>query len=255
MNDLPRLKMTSNHAACRLLLESALEDHSASGAAERALQALNLGAAAAAAASAGAAHAGTSSSAASHFVGSIVIKWLGLGLLAGVTTLVSAEQAVRKLSEPQPVPATVSHRIGRSTAPPSIPHVERVTAAPPAASESQSRALPASTTARHAEAFAASAPDLPSSPTSDLVADPVQDLRTIRRALAEHAPARALALLNEFVTHYPTSTLLEEAAVLRFDAWLALDSAQARAAGEAFLRRYPRSAYAERVQLKLLSLP
>ena len=77
---------------------------------------------------------------------------------------------------------------------------------------------------------------------------------TIRRALADHAPARALSLLDAFVARHPASSLLEEAAVLRFDALLASSSSEARAQGQDFVRRYPHSAYAERVRVKLSEL-
>jgi len=251
MNDPSRLRITSDQVACRLLLESALEDHSAPGAAERALCALSVGAAATAAA----VHAGASSSVGggSQFASGLVVKWLGLGLLAGVTTVVSAEQAVRVVSDLRATSAVPLQPAGRSQLR-QAPR-EAVTAsvtgttelAPPPVSEpAQPRA----------ESHALRAPDPPSppEPTSEVGAAPLQELHAVRRALAERDPTRALSLLDAFGARYPSSSLLEEAAVLRFDAWLALDASRARADGEAFLRHYPRSAYAERVRVRLLEI-
>jgi hypothetical protein len=121
-------------------------------------------------------------------------------------------------------------------------------------SAQQSASAPAE---RHVEALGSRAPDPApaAAQTSESATDPLHDLRVIRRALAEHAPRRTLALLEAFVARYPSSSLLEEASVLRFDAWLALGSSQARREGEAFLMRYPRSAYAERVRRELSRLP
>jgi hypothetical protein len=253
MTEPPRLKTTSNHAACRLLLESALEDHSAPGAAERALLALSAGAGAATLS--GAAHASGASSAGSHIASSIVMKWLGLGILGGAATLFSADQAVRRFSG---VPATqpAATTLGAKAAARQTHH-DAVAAREPrvANSETASFAAPAE---RSADGFGGGGsvePPRPSARPSKPVEDPVQDLRAIRSALAAHSAERALTLLDAFVVRYPSSTLLEEAAVLRFDALLALGSGEARAAGAGFLRRYPRSAYAERVRLKLLALP
>jgi hypothetical protein len=248
MNDLPRLRLVSNQAACRLLLESARGDHSAPGAAERALYALGVGTAATAAA---AVHVGTSSGVGSHFASSIALKWLGLGLLAGSATLVSAEQAVRMISESRATGTARVQANEKSTT--RQPEREAITAAAPNVPESP----PLTPKAQRLESSGSRAADPPPAAdrASEADADPLQELRTIRRALAEHAPARALTLLDSFVTRHPASSLLEEAAVLRFDALSALGSSQARAEGEAFLRRYPRSAYAERVRIKLLALP
>lgn len=257
MSDLPRLKLASSQATCRLLLESALEDHSAPGAAERALCAFNLSVGAAVTATA--VHAGSSSVSAvsnvgGQLAGGIALKWLGLGLLAGVTTLVSAEQAVRLFSHSEPAPAAQPRHAEKSIAPQAVP--KAITATPPSVSESAPLPIPASAPA-HADSprWRALDPSPLPEQASEAAADPLQELQTIRRALAERAPRRALVLLDAFVARHPASPLLEECAVLRFDALLALDGSQARAQGEAFLRRYPRSAYADRVRVKLSGQP
>ena len=250
MTDLPRLKIASNQPVCRMLLESALEDHSAPGAAERALAALNLGVGAAA--TVAAVHAGTSANVGSHVAGGMVLKWLGLGLLVGTATLVSAEQALRVVSERRATPAASAPRNIQSAA--RQKKVEAVTPAAPHVPES-APPLPVAPAPPHVEALAWRAADsLPEVRAGESAAEPLSELRAIRRALAEHAPDRALLLLEAFVTRHPASTLLEEAAVLRFDALSALGSSQALAEGRAFLNRYPRSAYAERVRIKLVGL-
>ena len=252
MNDLPRLKLASSQPACRLLLESALEDHSAPGAAERALYALNLGVGAAAGAAA--VHAGTSASAGGHFAGGLVLKWLVLGLLAGGVTLVSVEQVVRVVSESQAPKTALSERTQKAITPQT--QLEGIPAAAPGLSEIAPQ--PASAPAeRQVEAPDRRVPDPApaAAQASESATDPLQELRVIRRALAEHAPLRALTLLEAFVARYPSSSLLEEASVLRFDALVALGRSQARREGEAFLQRYPRSAYAERVRGELSRLP
>jgi len=103
MTELRPLKIASNQAVSRLLLESALEDHSPPGAADRAVQALNLGVVVAS--TVVTAQAATSSSVGSHFAGGIVLKWLGLGLVAGATTLLSAERVMHAISESKRVPS------------------------------------------------------------------------------------------------------------------------------------------------------
>lgn len=250
MNELRPLRTASPQAVSRLLLESALDDHSAPGAAERALKALNLGAVAAAAVVG--VQAATSSSVSGHFAGGMVIKWLGLGLVVGIGTVLSAEQVMHAVPESKTAPTVAALK----TANPVAPHANRALeeTATPAGSEITP---PAARAARPLagrllpEANRA----LPAPDVSQASAEPLQELHAVRRALADHAPERALALLDSFVTRHPASSLLEEAAVLRFDALLAAGRSEARAEGREFLRRYPRSAYAERVRSKLSNVP
>jgi len=250
MTALRPLKFASNQAVSRLLLESALEDHSAPGAADRALQALNLGVVVAA--TTVTAQTATSASVGSHFAGGIVFKWLGFGLLAGATTLLSAERVVRVLSEPRTTPPVPAQQNANPLSP--RPNRNRVAPAAPTASESAAPAAKAPLPSDSRPLRAADRPP-PAPEVNQVAAEPLQELRAVRRALAEHAPERALSLLDRFVTRYPASSLSEEATVLRFDALSAAGRREARGEGQNFLVHYPRSAYAERVRSKLSTLP
>jgi hypothetical protein len=247
MIDPPRLKVASRHPISRVLLESALEDHSAPGAAERALQALSVGTGVAAAAVA--MKASASMSIGGQWVGLVVLKWLGLGLVAGATTLLSAEYALNALSRgSQAVAVAPAPRQGT----PTPPNTHPVVAASPPLVSSEPPPLPE--LAPHEPGPAARSPELAEA-TAQAVGPagaPLDQLRAIRAALAAHAPARALLLLDAFERQYPGSSLSEETAVLRVDALVSLGrNGDARALGEDFLRRYPRSAYAERVRAQL----
>jgi hypothetical protein len=250
MTELRPLKLASNQAVSRLLLQSALEDHSAPGAAERALQALNVGVVVAA--TTVTAKAATSASVGSHFAGGIVFKWLGFGLVAGAATLLSAERVMRVLSEPSTAPALPARRTANPLS--SHPNRDPVAPAAPSALESTPPAAKAQLPVESRPPRAADRP--PPAPEVNLApGEPLQELRAIRSALADQAPERALWLLDRFAARYPASSLLEEAAVLRFDALAAASRSEARAEGQNFLHRYPRSAYAERVRSKLSMLP
>jgi hypothetical protein len=250
MIDPPRLKVASRLPISRILLESALEDHSAPGAAERALQALSVGSGVVA--TAVAVKASASSSIGSQWVGLVVVKWVGLGLVAGVTTLLSAEYAVQAVSgKPHAAGAAPVPRPGaqirqgtpnaRLVMPASPPPVSPDALAP-------EPALPEATRAPRNFAPAAEA----SVQVAEPAAAPLNELRAIRAALAAHAPARALLLVEAFEREHPGSSLSEEAAVLRIDALIGLGrGSDARALGEDFLRSYPHSAYAERVRSQL----
>ncbi len=247
MIDPPRLKVASRHAISRVLLESALEDHSAPGAAERALHALSVGTGVAA--TAVAVKASASTSIGGQWVGLVVVKWLGLGLVAGATTILSAQYVVSALSRgPRAIAAAPARREDL----PIPPQVHRVAAAsPPVGSEPP----PVPELAPHEPAPALRSPDLAAKATAQVVeptGTPLDELRAIRAALAGHAPARALLLLDAFERRYPGSSLSEETTVLRIEALVGLArSNDARALGEDFLRRYPHSAYAERVRVQV----
>lgn len=246
MNELRPLRVTSNQSVSRRLLESALEDHSAPGAVDRALQALQLGAATAVGAAT--AHAAASSGGASSVGTSIVLKWLGLGLLAGTLTTVAADRVLLAGSEPSARSVPAAREVERPARRAAVHFSEPVPAASVLISASSTAKAQRPGPLLHSRAVE---PTDPAPGVSGAIADPLQELHAVRRALADNAPKRALILLDSFVTRHPSSTLLEEAAVLRFDALLSARSNEARAAGHSFLLRYPRSAYAERVRLKL----
>ncbi|WP_394832309.1 hypothetical protein LVJ94_37935 [Pendulispora rubella] len=74
-------------------------------------------------------------------------------------------------------------------------------------------------------------------------------LDAARASLAAHAPARALATLDDLEHRFPKTTFREEATVLRIEALHAAgDRTRAEALARAFLEAHPKSAYARRVR-------
>ncbi|WP_394842873.1 hypothetical protein LZC95_38100 [Pendulispora brunnea] len=74
-------------------------------------------------------------------------------------------------------------------------------------------------------------------------------LDAARASIAAHAPARALATLDDLEHRFPQTTFREEATVLRIEALHAAgDRARAESLARAFLEAHPKSAYARRVR-------
>jgi outer membrane protein assembly factor BamD (BamD/ComL family) len=100
----------------------------------------------------------------------------------------------------------------------------------------------------------ASAAEAPRVPEADSVAPQLAELNAARAALEAGAPARALAMLDDFDLRHPSSALREEVAVLRVDALVdAGRLAEANDLAAAFLRAYPGSAYGQHVRSKVHS--
>jgi len=248
MTDPPQLKIASQHGFSRILLESAQGDHSAPGAAQRALHALSVGVAVTTVGAA--AKAGASAGLSTKWAGLLIVKWLGLGILAGVTTLVSVQYAVSARAD-APLVAVPAAR--RAAAP-----LATASAAPPApalAPEATPEAsqLPEAPPAHPAGAVStgSGAAEPAAEPPVAPAADQLSALRQVRAALLAQAPERALKLLDAFERQHRDSSLAEEAAVLRIEALADLGRDDARALAEDFLRQYPHSAYAQRVRSKL----
>jgi hypothetical protein len=249
MTDPPQLKIASRHGFSRVLLESAQGDHSAPGAAQRALHALSVGVAVTTVAAA--AKAGASTGLSTKWAGLLVVKWLGLGMLAGVTTLVSIEYVSARGDAPVSAAPAARRAAGRLA-------TVRTNAAPPAPVVAPEATPEASQLPEAPPAHAASAV-LPSSGAAEPAAEPpvapaadqLSALRQVRAALLAQAPERALKLLDAFERQHRDSSLAEEAAVLRIEALADLGRDDARALAEDFLRQYPHSAYAQRVRSKL----
>jgi hypothetical protein len=86
-------------------------------------------------------------------------------------------------------------------------------------------------------------------PVASTLGAEVSSLDSARNALRAGEPARALRELDAFDAKHPNSALGEDAAVLRFDAYVALgDRAGADRAARAFLARYPTSPRAAKVR-------
>lgn len=247
MTDPQKLVLTTRTELGRALLRSAEGDHSAPGAAQRALLALSVGTGVAMAS--GASSAAAASSTASKWAGALMLKWLGVGLLAGTTALVSLDYATRPRAAPT----------APSTAPREQPQRARestATSGNPASSEAEppSAPLTAPVEVRHVPGAAPPLvhPDQEHAPSSDSSAAALAALQAVRAALAAHAPERALALLASFEQRDGAAAFAEEASVLRIRALAdAGRSADAAALASDFLKRYPHSAYAERVRSKV----
>ena len=251
MTDPAQLKLTARTGFARTLLESAQGDHSAPGAAQRALLAVGFGASAAtlAASASASTTAGSSVGMGGKWAGVLIVKWLGLGLLAGSTTLLSLDYVTRDERA-----LSTTHQAATAT-PLSAPRLNRADTVPhetPLSSATSDLLAPPSEVLRRA----ASAPPLLTQPervepTAGPAADPLAELQAVRGALATHQPQRALTLLDAFEREAASASLAEEASVLRIEALLDTRRPEAAKLGADFLRQYPRSAYAPRVRAKL----
>ncbi len=263
MTDFEPLARVTADPLTKALLESAREDHSAAGAAERALVGLGLlgsatvavqssalGAAKTGSALGGKMLTGKGLVAAAQFV---ALGFLGGAALVSSTSYVFAPRSGISVQRPWRAPQSVSARRTPLAPPvesfatpapssmvelPLAPHPREVLAAKSV--QPLSRAdLPS----------AAAFPGASSVSTQDLDAQ-LSKLRAVRALLS--APNSALALLNDFDRAYPATPLAEEATVLRIEALAnAGRRSEANALGAAFLRKNPHSAYAERVRAKL----
>jgi hypothetical protein len=251
MIDPPQLKIASPHGLSRVLLQSARDDHSAPGAAQRALHALGSGLAIGGGAVA--AKASLSPALSANWPGLLVMKWLFVGVLAGVSTLGLLEYVASAPTAP-----TAPSASPRTANPPSVrvnpgPGAPAVPATPALASAAPEVVVPSLPVANalplHAPPSSSSEPEL--KPPTASAADELRALRAVRSALGAHAPQRALALLDAFDSAHRGAALAEEAAMLRVEALADLGSDDARALAEDFLRRYPHSAYALRLKSQL----
>ncbi len=288
MTDPEPLKRVTQSPFARQLLESARSDHSALGAANRALGALGV-ASAASLAGAGAAHASAANASAALTPGSgvgaeiatgkalgVVGKYIVLGVLGGLTTFGSAAYVLSSgahsttpialpaarpaalLDEHGARAASVSSAVVAAAESPAAPltpqapaqSVAPVTHEPPVASANAAprSALPAEAAFPELAQF----PKAVSASNNAGTSAQLAALQAVRAALIAHAPSRALALLSDFDARYRSTPLAEEASVLRVEALTdAGRSAEAAALGASFLQKNPHSAYAQRVRSKL----
>jgi hypothetical protein len=252
MSEMRRLKEETRSPFTRSLLASVEADRADSGACDRALGALGLGAAGVAASTAakaaglggtGAKGAGAVSIAPAATKGGalLLVKWIGIGVIGGAVAIGSAQYArhvVASSSRPLRASAPV-HSDPRAASPWPIP-------SPP------ERLDPLSTTPPQSQRLAVP-PVSPHLPAVDSISSQLESLSAIR-AVGFAAPQRVLVLLDDFERRFPSSPLREEVAVLRIDA---LVDAGRRAEGATlaseFLAAHPASAYAQRVRSKVKS--
>jgi hypothetical protein len=291
MSDPRRLRERAAGGLDRALLESAREDRAAAGAEERALAALGLGAVAATGLAALAAHGASAPKAAavaSKVASAVLLKWLGIGVVATVAvsapvTYLVVSRAERAATVAPAASGGPPQARAARTPPPSAPPA-RLARLPGASDESaEERATesaaeapaiavsaladapaPAPTTPAPAPTTPAPAPTAPASaPPTPAPAPPtpapaqrvsslspeVDVLDRARHALAAHDPVAARAALDEYQRRFPKGSLREEAELAAIESLvLSGDSAGTREAAARFLAAHPDSAYAGRVR-------
>jgi hypothetical protein len=274
MSDPRRLREGAARGLDRALLESALEDRAAAGAEERALAALGLGAVAATgfgALAAQGASAPKAAAVASKVASAVLLKWLGIGVVATVAvsapvTYLVVSRAERAATVAPAASAGPPQARAARTSPPSArpapslgasdeAAVDRVTASAAEAPAIAVSALadapaPAPTTPASAPSTPASAPTTPAPAQRVSSLSPEIDvLDRARHALAAHDPVAARAALDEYQRRFPRGSLREEAELASIESLvLAGDSAGTREAAARFLAAHPDSAYAGRVR-------
>jgi hypothetical protein len=263
----------------RQLFRSLGRDEPPAGARHVAAAALGLGGAALTSATAGAESTAAASLAAKG-APVLLIKWVGIGTLAGAVSL----SAIHYAKSPAPV---VGAKAAATLAAPHAPSPElQAPAAPevqaPLAADSQA-ALSSNAAAQHANetpaalqhssarrtldsARAAPMPTRspPEPPTDDVttqdtasnrsaapsaLAAEVAILDEARTAVATQRGSRALELLDQYARRFPAGTLNLEATVLRIESlFMTGATSSAAALGHGFLAQHPASTHAARVR-------
>lgn len=279
MSEMRRLKNETSSSFTRALLASVEANRPESGACNRALGALGLGAARAVTAST-APKAAVVGGGAKGSTGSSILwaKWIGIGLLGGTVVIGSMQSVPRPGSRASEIVHSDPRAASPSfVAPPPQPmNPSEVVPAPTVLAKTAPTSalrspigkangrgrpgtLVSSTASSNARSNAAAsataiapAPEVSApSPAADSVTIELQALSGIR-AVEIYAPERALELLDGFERRYPSSPLEEEVAVLRIEALVdAGRRAEATTLASAFLVAHPASAYAQRVRSRV----
>jgi hypothetical protein len=284
VSEMRRLKHETRSPFTRALLGSVEADRPESGACDRALGALGLGAASTVTASAAPTAAVVGSSGAKGAGASSILwaKWIGIGLLGSAVAIGSARyvrhSGVRPeiaRSDPRTASPSIVAPLLAPIDPPEVAPVATVVAVASSSASGNTAAFPSptaktnghlrpgplisSTASSNAKSDAAApataiapAPNgSPPVPAADSVTTQLEALSGIR-AIEIHAPESALELLDGFERRYPSSPLEEEVAVLRIEALVdAGRGGEARNLANAFLVAHPASAYAGRVRSKV----
>jgi TolA-binding protein len=227
----------------RTLLLSAKDDEVPDGAPERALTAIGVAApliahGASGAAGGAAAAAGGAAIKGASAAGLVVVKWLGIGLLAGAVTggalvAVSSRHAAADRSPATHVAFTFQKQSAPAQPAPLVPP-------PPETAESAAPAVEQAA---------------PSASTQNAAPDVSQELALLdraRKALGAGDAHGALAALAEHARRFPHGELGLEAELLHVEALLASgDGEQAASRARAFLTAHPDSPYTARVRTLL----
>jgi TolA-binding protein len=244
MNDPDRLLEADSSALVRSMISAAREERPNDRALQRTLLAVGagsavLGASAAAGGALGssALHAGSTTSIAA------VLKWLGIGVTAGLVTAGTAIQIEQRLSPPGvPARAAAPTAVVEAPVPPADPPVPALAPpAPPEREATKPRAPAAATTVELVE-------DDPSL-NAEVVA-----LDRARQAFAGGNSAGALAELGQYDRDFPGGRLGPEALFLRMEASVAKgDRASAERVARELVSKHPKSPHAARARAVLSS--
>jgi len=244
MNELRRLLEDAPDRVTQKLLSSAQDDDPSEHALERTAAALGVMGATqliSAPAAAKSAAVALKASASSKLGGVLLLKWLGLGITAGLLAAGGAAIA-RRVTEPpsHQEPAGAVSTVLRPAPPPARPA--------PVISPAPAAAKPApSTTDEHASAAPGSAAVAPGQRTRTIAAE-IAALDRARSAMRRQDPEAALRALDE-LERGGTVALGPEEAVVRAEALLALgDGAAAAAVARAFIAENPTSPHVERMR-------
>ncbi len=238
MNDPRRLKDEGTPLE-RSLLRDARDRRAPAQSRERALLALGLAGAATSASIAG------SSGAIAAVKGSrlvALVKWLGIGAMAGVTTLVGS----RALRENSRAPAKAVEASQEHAAPVS-------SNAPGALAEPDpmpAAGLPPSDLAKSAPVAKIARPKpIASASRASSLGPEIAIIDTARTALSQRRPESALSALDRYEAEFPRGGLALEASYLRVEALLALgDREGANRLATRVLAAHPESVYAKRIR-------
>jgi len=244
MNELRRLLEDAPDRVTEKLLSSAQDDDPSERALERTAAALGVMGAAqlvSAPAAAKSAAVALKASASSKLGGVVLLKWLGLGVTAGLLAAGGAAIARRVTKPPShQEPAVTVSTVVRLAPPAARPS--------PEISPDPAVAEPApSTTAEHASPAPGSAAAAPGQRTPTIAAE-IAALDRARSAMRRQDPEAALRALDE-LERGGAAALGPEAAVVRAEALLARgDGAAAAAVARAFIAENPRSPHVERMR-------
>ncbi len=158
------------------------------------------------------------------------------GLLGGVIGLiVGLELADRRAEPPAPPPAPVIEHRQALPIEPAVVDSGAAPATPTPTEEDEEEEGEASPPSR-------SRPPTSPRPTTSASLEAEQSLiDAARSSLAWGNATEALASLDRHATQFPDGQLAEDREALRVLAWVLVDAPRARAAADAFRRRYPRS--------------
>ncbi len=185
----------------------------------------------------------------------LLLKWVGIGTVAGAVSLGTVHYVRPHLSSVAPKAAvTAAHTPPAAVAPSTpadstipAPAPESTTAARPAQTIAPAERAPTPTEAP-TEAVPQPAPAAPPVTPSALAAE-VRLLDEARDALAATDGPRALDALHRYGRQFPAGTLNLEATVLRIEAlFMTGASSQAASLGRDFLAAHPTSTHAARVR-------